>query len=204
MDDHWMRQERKAQMIKLAEEGEWKNILDIYESRSEENGHRYHEPLLVWVRPSRQMLNFIQTELNKLNVSSILSIGCGCGFLEWLLSRATDLKVSGLEVNKGWWESRHSTPHLIPLTYTEPGVIPKMPGRDTALLFCYFNSLVHFDNYLDHFEGDVLVLIGPVDGQRHCEPAPHDLERSEGWTAVAVHDIQGAGEDHVVVYKRTA
>ena len=38
-------------------------------------------------------------------------------------------KATGLEVNSGWWESGYSTPHFIPLVYTEPGVVPELPTR---------------------------------------------------------------------------
>ena len=31
------------------------------------------------------------------------------------LQEASELEVCGFEVNKGWWEGPHSTPHYIPL-----------------------------------------------------------------------------------------
>ena len=31
------------------------------------------------------------------------------------IQEASDLEVYGFEVNKGWWEGPHSTPHYIPL-----------------------------------------------------------------------------------------
>ncbi len=135
-DEYWLRQKRKEEAIRLAAAGDHEGVLALYDRC----GRGYREPLLVWVRPSRGLLDFLERELLALGAASLLSVGCGCAFLEWLVSRGTVLEVSGLEVNAGWWESRHSTPHLIPLRYTEPGSVPgDMPGRGTALLFCYFN-----------------------------------------------------------------
>ena len=51
-------------------------------------------------------------------------------------------------------------------------VIPK----DSALMFCYFNNNELFHKYLDQFEGVCLILVGPVDGARHCDPEPAYLE----------------------------
>ena len=70
---------------------------------------------------------------------------------------------------------------------------------DSAALFCYFNSLDLFHRYLDNFKGVFLlvlltiikindpgfcvILIGPKDGSRHCEPEPRYLEEecSDAW-----------------------
>ncbi len=48
-----------------------------------------------------------------------------------------------------------------------------------------------------------MVLIGPVDGHRHCSPGPHYLRDRPGWRPAAQHDIRGEGEDLAVVYHRT-
>ncbi len=82
-------------------------------------------------------------------------------------------------MNSGWWESSYSTPHLVPLVYTEPGVVPApMLTGDVALLFSYFNSLEHFEEYLGAYSGDCVLLVGPIDGQRHCAPEPKYLQTS--------------------------
>ena len=99
----------------------------------------YREPLLVWIKPSKESLRFLEICLNSLTIGKvkknrifsskiftkihfqITSIGCGCGFYEWLIEKVTKIKVRGLEVNSGWWECCHSTPHYIHLDYTEPG-----------------------------------------------------------------------------------
>ena len=70
---------------------------------------------------------------------------------------------------------------------------------NSAALFCYFNCLELFHRYLDNFKGVFLlvlltiikindpgfcvILIGPKDGSRHCEPEPRYLEEecSDAW-----------------------
>ncbi len=46
------------------------------------------------------MLTFVRDTLLGLGTASVLSVGCGCGFLEWLLSCASEgqIRVEGLEV----------------------------------------------------------------------------------------------------------
>lgn len=185
-------------MLDWMASGDWNKFLEEYDLDKD-----YHEPLLVWVRPSLDMLQFLESQLLGLGYETILSIGCGCACLEWLLSKATRLKVEGLEVNSGWWESDYSTPHFIPLTYTEPGKIPAL-AKDKPLLFCYFNNIDFFHEYLEAFEGDCVVLIGPVDGEKHCDPEPGYLEKNLGhvWKLLAVHDIRNEGTDLVAVYVR--
>ena len=51
-------------------------------------------------------------------------------------------------------------------------VIPE----DTALLFCYFNNNEYFHQYLQQYRGQCVILIGPIDGARHCDPEPDYLQ----------------------------
>ena len=190
------RKSRKEEVLRHVDNGDWKAAVGEYDKPGE-----YHEPLLVWIRPSKEALAFLGREVSELGLSGVVSVGCGCGFLEWLLNKSTGISVEGLEVNRGWWESPHSTPHLIPLKYTDPDVVPPLPG-DKALLFCYFNNREAFDRYLSVYPGDCVVLVGPVDGRRHCDPEPFDLEGSSNWEVRSWHDIREAGQDVVAVYVR--
>lgn len=191
---------KKEHLIAVLTTGDWKSILKTYDEDTQ-----YHEPLLVWVRPSSGMLEFLDEEVSLLGLDNILSIGCGCGFLEKLLSLSAQrlARVEGLEVNSGWWESKYSTPHFIPLQYTEPGITPDL-SPNAALLFCYFNNMACFLDYLATYSGDVVIIIGPVDGRRHCAPEPYYLRDNcdEKWKVHAFHDIRGEERDHVVIYRR--
>ena len=134
----------------------------------------------------------------------LTSIGCGCGFVEWLLSEATQLCVRGLEVNESWWRSKYATPQRVPIDFTEPGTVPNL-DPNSALLFSYFNNLTFFHEYLDRYQGRCVILIGPVDNKRHCDPEPGYLAKLENgtrWKLVAKHDIRHEGEDLVAFYTR--
>jgi len=45
----------------------------------------------------------------------------------------------------------------------------------SAAMFSYFNNRELFHKYLHNFTGRCVVLIGPVDGLRHCDPEPRYL-----------------------------
>ena len=79
------------------------------------------------------------------------------------------------------------------------GEIPKL-DTNSALLFCYFNNLKYFHQYLEHYGGKCVILIGPVDGERHCEPDPHYLKKIPGWKLLDQHNIRNAFEDLVCIY----
>ncbi|TRY71052.1 hypothetical protein TCAL_12312 [Tigriopus californicus] len=192
------RQALKDQVLELAKLQDWQGVLSFYDAHP-----NFHEPLLVWIRPTWNAMEFIRKTLNSLQIPSILSIGCGCGFFEWLLGCATHLQVSGLEVNQSWWDSRHATPTMIPLTFTEPGQVPDLPPA-SALLFCYFNNLEFFHQYLKHYRGSCLILIGPIDGRRHCAPEPFDLPHGteSEWALLDSHEIKANNRDVIAIYQR--
>ena len=99
---------RKEAVVEMMRAGDWRAVLEEFKT-----DEKYREPLLVWIRPSLGCLEFIRRELSALDLSCVSSVGCGCGTLEWLLTAATGLTVTGYEVNRLWWEGEHSTPHLI-------------------------------------------------------------------------------------------
>ena len=117
-NDYFTKLERKKLILSHMENGDWAKILKFYDDTL-----NYREPLLVWIRPDLALLKWLESILKSIGICKITSIGCGCGFLEWLICRTTDLQVTGVEVNSSWWEGQHSTPHFIHLDYTEPGKI---------------------------------------------------------------------------------
>ena len=48
--------------------------------------------------------------------------------------------------------------------------------------------------------GPCVILIGPVDGLRHCEPEPDYLENSDEWEIM--EKISLSGEDAIAVYTK--
>lgn len=193
------KKERIHRVEELMRHGDWRAVLELFQREQD-----YREPLLVWIIPSADAINFIYQELEKLGLRKISSVGCGCGTLEWLLQESTGLQVTGYEVNRGWWEGPHSTQHFIPLEYVDERsnkccLIP----ADTALLFCYFNNITFFHSYLQEYTGSCVILIGPIDGSRHCDPEPRYLESWESgryWRVQASMELQGG--DEIVIYTR--
>ena len=64
----------------------------------------------------------------------------------------------------------------IPPYDNQTGKIPSL-DPESALMFCYFNHMQYFHEYLDAYTGNCIILIGPTDGNRHCDPEPR-LERA--------------------------
>ena len=54
-DDYFSRLERKKLILSFMESGEWRKILEYYDSNE-----KYREPNLVWIKPSIDMLQFIE------------------------------------------------------------------------------------------------------------------------------------------------
>lgn len=190
-------QARKEKVYDMMRKGDWQAVCKEFHGPDE-----YREPLLVWVRPSQACLTWIHSELKKLGIYQVSSVGCGCGTFEWLLKEATGLKVRGFEVNRSWWEGTHSTPHFIDLEYVDEieGQFCELP-KESAALFCYFNNIGLFHRYLDNFKGVCVILIGPRDGRRHCDPEPRYLEEAAGeWALHATFHM--TGDDEIAIYLR--
>jgi len=191
----WVTQRnRKDKVVEMMKQGDWRRVIQEFQGED-----HYREPLLVWIRPSVSSLEFVKIELTKLGLTHVSSVGCGCGTLEWLLHKATGLTVTGYEVNRIWWEGEHSTPHFIDIEYVDEMkektcVIPS----DSALMFCYFNNNEYFHKYLDQYDGRCVILIGPIDGARHCDPEPDYLQDHSDW--VLQNSFSLREEDKISVY----
>ena len=73
---------------------------------------------------------------------------------EWLLQEAVQLRVTGYEVNRSWWEGNNSIPHFIDIQYCDEleDKTCRLPSH-SALMFCYFNNLHYFHSYLEQYQG---------------------------------------------------
>ena len=96
----------------------------------------------------------------------------------------------------------------------ESGLPPKFREKShdrLALMFCYFNHLEYFKQYMESYRGSVLILIGPINGRRHCDPEPmflkenpQSLGENQKWRLVATHDVRAEGEDMVAIYHKSS
>ena len=55
-DDYFTKLERKKLILSFVENGEWKRVLEYYDT-----DYKFREPLLVWIKPSLDLLIFIET-----------------------------------------------------------------------------------------------------------------------------------------------
>ena len=55
-DDYFTKLERKKLILSFVENGEWKRVLEYYDT-----DFKFREPLLVWIKPSLDLLEFIET-----------------------------------------------------------------------------------------------------------------------------------------------
>lgn len=74
----------ESQLEHLIAEHKWQDIIDSAFSYSFEERCKY-----LWAWPSKQCLLELSEILRKLQIKSILSIGCGSGLLEWLIHKVT-------------------------------------------------------------------------------------------------------------------
>ena len=61
IEEHFARQARKEEVLESMRENDWKGVLEHF-NRPNDN---YHEPLLVWIRPSMAALTFLEVELKR-------------------------------------------------------------------------------------------------------------------------------------------
>ena len=62
IEDHFERKARKEEVLECMKNDNWQGVLDHFNRPNE----KYHEPLLVWIRPSIEAIQFIETELKRL------------------------------------------------------------------------------------------------------------------------------------------
>ncbi|KMZ03403.1 uncharacterized protein LOC120284203 [Drosophila simulans] len=138
---------------------------------------------LLWMWPTSVDLDYFNQLLAMHDIQRVLSIGCGSGLLEWLMTVSGGRKVPmfGLEVDRNWWQSKYSVRSFIPLNYLEDAsqlntdLLAKCCSdvHPCALLFCYFNNRGAFLDYLKVFQGKWLILIGPLPALGiHTDPNP--------------------------------
>ena len=57
-DDYFSKLERKKLILSFVENGDWKRVLEYYDT-----DYKFREPLLVWIKPSLDLLIFIEETL---------------------------------------------------------------------------------------------------------------------------------------------
>lgn len=71
-------------VLEMYKKKNWKGILDLNPDPDNEEVQK-----ILWVWPNEANLNFLQKALVRFKVRRIISIGCGCGLLEWIIGEYT-------------------------------------------------------------------------------------------------------------------
>lgn len=79
-----MENEFLTKVLNLYNCNDWKNILKLNEQSDNETALR-----ILWVWPSIRNLEFIERTIIKHDCKGIISLGCGCGLLEWIIQKST-------------------------------------------------------------------------------------------------------------------
>lgn len=111
------------------------------------------------------------------------------------------LEVKGIEVNPAWWRSPY-TQIYIPHIYPEDEAFSQtLQDIKTAIMFCYFNNGPAFQDYLNKYRGNCLIIIGPK-SNRHTNPHPfHPCFETDEWTLKEYKKIKDSN-DYIVVYEK--
>ncbi|KAL7023485.1 hypothetical protein ACKWTF_012631 [Chironomus riparius] len=182
---------------------DWKNILKI----SKRYGFAI-STIALWVFPSEFCLQQMKTTLKSLNISNILSIGCGIGLLEFIIRESVGVKMSGLEIDSKYWSRKKP---FINLKFVEHGqelssklILDTCLSKnwDFALLFCYFNLRRAFNEYIKYYKGNYVIIIGPAANTgRYTDPLPLDFQDNEEFQLVHLSDF-GDNRDLLAIYER--
>lgn len=79
-----MESEFLTKILELYNLNNWEKILNLNENSDNEEALR-----ILWVWPSIKNLEFIKETIQKNECTGIISLGCGCGLLEWIIQQST-------------------------------------------------------------------------------------------------------------------
>jgi hypothetical protein len=80
--------------------------------------------------------------------------------------------------------------------------------RSDMAIFCYFNNMKIFKEYLAAFSGNWIVLIGPQSDQQFCSPGPKELAENcdelptHEWSLESCEQFGFINFDYLAIYKR--
>lgn len=120
------------------------------------------------------------------------------------------MKISGLEVDKDWWMLHKP---FIQQNYVASNqeITSKLLLESSlfinwnfALMFCYFNCRFAFNQYVDVYRGNWIIIIGPAEKTgRYTDPLPLDVEfgANKNFKFVCSHEF-GDNQDIIAIYER--
>lgn len=195
-------------LLSLASANDWHGVIEAGKKFDVNEKSKF-----LWAWPSIGCFEWLKAILNGNHIKAILSIGCGSGLLEWLIGKTADVRVVGLELDGSWWKSKWAPKTFIELKFTEHPITNHFLAtciqcdNDTefALLFCYFNNRDAFQEYVRAFNGNIIIIVGPVSGQHIVtDPLPLNpqFERNDEWILIDSYHFNDELCNCMCVFKR--
>jgi hypothetical protein len=131
----------------------------------------------------------------------------GSGLLEFLIRESIGTKICGLEIDKKYWIRKKK---FISLQFIDGRKVNSQVLMDScacknwnfALMFCYFNHRPSFDEYINVYKGNFVIIIGPAaNTNRFTDPLPLDFKDNNDFHIVHVCDF-GKNRDVLAIYER--
>lgn len=173
-------------LVNLSSKNDWRGIIETGKLFSVTERSKF-----LWAWPTIESLQWLKQHLNDNHITSILSIGCGCGLLEWLINKTADVNVIGLELDRSWWKSAYSPTTFVEIKFTKNQITNEFlnsciqaEANQFALLFCYFNNHDAFLEYVRAYTGNLIIIVGPKNEQ-HIVTDPNPLNpkfESDEWS----------------------
>lgn len=193
-------------LVNLSCANDWHGVIEAGKQFSHEEKRKF-----LWAWPkTADCFDWLNVILNANHIKQILSIGCGSGLLEWLISQTTGARVVGLELDKSWWKSTYSPKTFIPMKFTDQPITSQFLNDcvqcdEFALLFCYFNNRDAFQEYVRAFHGDFIFIVGPTD-QHHIVTDPNPLNPhfpcDDEWRLLDHHQLNDHLSNCISVFQR--
>lgn len=208
------------EIISLHKSNDYLGIIDLFKSLPlNDKAAISNIHLVTWPIPAEKDLEHFSEFIHKYKINQIYSIGCGTGLLEWLMCKCINSKISngfpivelvGIEIDRHWWTSQYSPPAFIPLKFVSEDFDLSLPfGKiNDVAIFCYFNNIQIFLEYLGVFQGTFVVLIGPISNKQYCAPGPLDLAKNveelptDQWNLLSCQQFGLVEIDHIALYQR--
>lgn len=83
MDQLCIKNNFENELFQMVNTKSWKQVISLSESYKHDLISNY-----LWCWPSEFSLSVLQMVLEANKINSLLSLGCGCGLLEWILSQS--------------------------------------------------------------------------------------------------------------------
>lgn len=194
-------------LVSLSRVDDWHGIIETGKLFSVNEKSKF-----LWAWPTNKgMFLWLKTILVKHQIANILSVGCGSGLLEWLISKTTGVNVVGLELDNSWWKSAYSPKTFIEIKFTEIRITSEFLNKciqaeanEFALLFCYFNNHGAFLDYVRAYRGNLIIIVGP-NSEQHIVTDPNPLQpnfETDEWSLLDCFQFNDQLSNCMTIFKR--